>query len=120
MGTILLVDNHDGFRSSVVRYLTLGGFQVLDAPSALEALNVLAAHPEIVLLLTDLNMPEMSGLELIRRVHSDPRWKDLPILVLSVTGSIELQAQVLEEGAVGFMQKPFSLAEFLEWVKTFL
>ncbi|MBI3894020.1 MAG: response regulator [Candidatus Wallbacteria bacterium] len=104
----------------MLRYLTLGGFSVVDAESGPEALAILGSRSDVSLLVTDLNMPEMNGLELIARVKADPRWKALPILVLSVTGSPEIQAAVLEQGAVGFMQKPFSLPEFLERVQAFL
>lgn len=120
MGTILLVDNHAGFRQSVMRYLTLGGFTVVDAESGPAALQTLAARADISLIVTDLNMPEMNGLELIRRVRSQPSWQHLPILVLSVTGNDAVRAAVLEAGAVGFMQKPFQLPEFLERVKEYL
>ncbi|MBI4871768.1 MAG: response regulator [Candidatus Riflebacteria bacterium] len=120
MGTILLVDNHPGFRQSVGRYLTLGGFSVVEADSGPAALLTLDSRTDIYLVITDLNMPEMTGFDLIRRVRADPRWQATPIVVLSVSGSPEIREQALAIGASAFMQKPFQLPEFLEAIRPLL
>ncbi len=108
---ILVVDNHDGFRRSLRRYLTAAGFDVIEAASSEEALEVLdQSHVDLVL--TDLNMPGICGVELISLIRSKEGYGSLPIFVLSVTSNENMIEKAFENGASAFLQKPFSLEEF--------
>jgi CheY-like chemotaxis protein len=79
---ILLVDDESDFRTSLALLLDAYGHEVYAAESALEAWEILQReNPQV--LITDLMMPRMSGLDLCRRVREDPKWEALPIVMLS-------------------------------------
>lgn len=116
MKTVLLVDNHEGFRTAIVKYFVVSGMQAVEAASGPEALERLA-QGGIDLILTDLNMPGMTGLDLIAAIRANPAWDAIPIFVLSVTENEGLMARALDLGAAGYLQKPFSLDEFLSMAR---
>ena len=112
MKTVLLVDNHEGFRSSIVKYFVVGGMQVVECSSGQEALKRLQ-FGGIDIVLTDLNMPVMTGIELIEAIRKNEEWNGIPIFILSVTENEHLIQRAMDLGAAGYLQKPFSLDEFL-------
>ena len=112
MKKVLLVDNHSGFRSSIEKYFIIGGMDVVQAETGQEALKHLREQP-IDIVLTDMNMPEMTGLELIELIRSEKRWAHIPIFLLSVSENTAVVKKAMDLGAAGFLQKPFSLDEFL-------
>jgi two-component system, cell cycle sensor histidine kinase and response regulator CckA len=116
--TVLLVEDEAPVRNLVVRVLTRGGYKVIPAASAEEALDLYHA-PEggADLLLTDVIMPGMSGKELSERLAIGNR---VPTLYMSgYTDSIIAKHGVLEEGAA-FIQKPFNADDLLEKVREVL
>jgi len=119
MKTVLLVDNHEGFRSSIVKYFVVGGMEVAECDSAKRALSRLK-QGGIDIVLTDLNMPVMTGLELIEEIRKVRAWDDIPIFILSVTENEHLIQRAMDLGAAGFLQKPFSLDEFLSLARKFI
>ena len=119
MKTVLLVDNHEGFRSSIVKYFIVGGMQVVECGSAKEALSRLE-HGGIDVVLTDLNMPNMTGIELVEEIRKREDWNQIPIFILSVTENEHLIQKAMELGAAGFLQKPFSLDQFLSMAREYV
>ena len=113
MKKVLLVDNHAGFRASIEKYFIIGGMSVVQAENGTEALRILREET-IDIILTDMNMPEMTGLELIALIKTEKRWCSIPIFLLSVSENPAVVSRAMEAGAAGFLQKPFSLDEFLE------
>ena len=88
--TALVVEDSDFFRVQVKRYLAAAGVESLEASDGESALQVLANHPlEIGIVVTDIEMPGISGLELARRIRSQPRFENLPIIALSALVSEE-------------------------------
>ena len=88
--TALVVEDSDFFRAQVKRYLSAAGIESLEASDGESALQVLASHPlEIGIVVTDIEMPGISGLELARRIRSQPRFDRLPIIALSALVSDE-------------------------------
>src|SRR5688572_11129586 len=88
MATILVVHDEATMRNGLTRLLRHEGYDVLGAGNGREALDVLdaggagtAAAPDLILL--DLMMPELDGLGLLEILHADPRWKELPVVVLN-------------------------------------
>lgn len=112
MKKVLLVDNHSGFRASIEKYFIIGGMSVIQAGTGKEALEMLE-EMDIDIVLTDLNMPEMTGLELIEEIRSQQKWDEIPIFLLSVSENSAVVTKAMGLGASGFLQKPFSLDDFL-------
>lgn len=106
MATVLVVDDHPTSRFLLRSVLQLEGHTVLEALDGRAALSVLALHPEVALLVTDLEMPGMGGLELL---HSLASRTDLPKLIVS---SCATEPPLAELGVAGFFCKPPDLAQF--------
>ncbi len=118
-GTILVVDDEPIVRGVTERILTRAGYDVLLAGDGLEALALLdARRPEVSLVLLDLTMPELGGEETFERLRA--RWPDLPVVFssgYSVDGAL---SDLLDRGVVGYIQKPYSLDDLLQAVRTTL
>lgn len=105
---VLVVDDEPHIGRIIKTRLEQGPFDVALAESGAAALAALGARPDTRLLVLDLMLPGMSGLDILRVVREDPRWATLPCLVLTAAGQ---QAQYREAEALGvaeFMTKPFS------------
>ena len=106
MGTVLLVDDSMAARVRARNALVEAGFTVMEAADGVEALEKLATASEVQLIVCDINMPRMSGVELIeelsRRKQAYP-----PFLMLTSEGRLDLIQRARELGARGWMFKPF-------------
>jgi len=106
---VLLVDDSPLMRRYVARTLQMTGFeiQIHEAANGREALEkAFGIRPDLII--TDLNMPEMSGDELVARVTADPALGGTPILVLSSDRSVARPGELKRVGAVAYMTKPVS------------
>ena len=117
--TILVVDDYRTVRAMVKAALVAGDYQVVEAPGAREALLALDAAP-VDLVITDVNMPEIDGITLVRRLRARPREATTPILVLTTEASEALKARGREAGATGWLVKPFQPAQLLQTVRQVL
>jgi two-component system sensor histidine kinase/response regulator len=116
-GVVLVVDDIARNVQLVGATLTREGYEVLIATSGEMALERLQARlPDLVLL--DLMMPGIDGLEVCRRIKQDPRTLNLPVIFLTAANEAEIAAKALTEGAVDFINKPFNTAELLARVRT--
>jgi len=112
---ILLVDDESAIRRALRPPLTELGFQVVEASRGEEALQVLRAGGFDIVLL-DVNMPGIGGLETLRRMRAlAPR---LPILMLTVRDAEEEKVEALEMGADDYVTKPFSTRELIARIRT--
>jgi PAS domain S-box-containing protein len=112
--TILLVDDDEAKRYSIARTLRRSGYAVVEAVSGSEALRLVAARPDLIVL--DVKLPDIDGFEVCRRIKSDPTTRNIPVLHVSGTFvDIEDKVQGLESGADGYLT---SVAEPLELVAT--
>jgi two-component system cell cycle sensor histidine kinase/response regulator CckA len=114
-GTVLVVDDDRGVRRLTSRMLRVAGYKVLEAESGPEALIVLQKEPGIDLVLTDIVMPEMHGLELVdRALAATPRLR-----ILLMTGhALELTDQLgVRESPLPLLLKPFSAEQLLAKVR---
>ena len=84
-----------------------GAPSLAHTPTAEQALAILREHA-ISLVITDINLPSMDGLELIRRVRAEPRWATLPIIVTSADTDPSTHERALRLGANAFFAKPYS------------
>jgi PAS domain S-box-containing protein len=113
LSTILLVEDNETNRMMVGDFLESLGYQVLFANNGQEALNQVAAgHPDLILM--DLQMPEMDGLEAIRRLRADPRFLSIPIVALTALAMPNDRERSLAAGANEYLSKPVSLKELAE------
>jgi len=106
--SILIVDDSATTRAMVKRTIRMAGLPVLeiqDASNGKAALEMLQSAP-VNLILADLNMPEMDGFEMIRRLRASDTLKRIPIVVLSASPSAEAFARL--EHVNGFLAKPFT------------
>ncbi len=106
MATILAVDDSTSIRQLVSFILRQEGYEVLGASDGMEALQV-AENRQVDLVLTDLNMPQMDGIALIKALRSFPRYQYTPLLMLTTESSSEKKQQGREAGATGWIGKPF-------------
>lgn len=88
--------------------LEQGPFRVTLAYDGREALDVLAREDDIALVLLDLMMPHLSGLDVLSQMRADTRWRDLPCIILTAAGQEEQHRRAIELGATDFLTKPFS------------
>lgn len=107
---ILTVDDSASMRMLLKSSLTAQGFRIEGANDGVHGLaRMHEVKPD--LLITDINMPEMDGFELIEAVRAVPAFKGVPILVLSTEFSDEKKAKARDAGATGWITKPFEAAK---------
>lgn len=106
--TVLVVDDH-GLTREMVRSILRGiGFnKIIQAESGTEALQRLEDHP-VDLILCDWNMPGGSGLELLRALRSNPKYKDIPFLMLTAEAYRENIVAAVKAGVTDYVAKPFT------------
>jgi len=109
---ILIVDDssllHQMYKLVFMRYK---GCKVVSAMNGLEALDKLSQEDGIELVLLDINMPVMNGLQFLQNIQDDVNYKGLPIIIVSTEGKEEDTLRGLSMGARGYIKKPFQPAE---------
>ena len=114
---VLIADDSAVVRTKLKRLLECAGFSVVQDNDGNEALAELEAKPEIAVLITDLEMPNKDGFELIADVHGSLNTEDLP--VIAITGHDELHGRVGQiEGVYGIFKKPWNDRELLKRVES--
>lgn len=105
MSLVLAVDDSPALLALLVKCLRQGGHQVVSAKNGQEALAQLQLHkPDIVV--TDLNMPIMTGLDFIEAARAEPEGQGVPILLLTSETASSLHARARNAGATGWLPKP--------------
>jgi len=115
MARVFVIDDDQVVRRLAQAILRRGGHQVVALDNGQAALDALEqSTPDLVI--TDLMMPRMDGLELVRRIRAEARWAALPIVVLTARGTSADLRRVTEAKADRFLTKPFSSAQLLDVV----
>ena len=113
---VLVVDDEpdvqEMFRQRMRREVRAGVYELFFAQSGIEALDVLRDNPGIRLILTDLNMPGMDGMELLGALEES--WPEVQSIVVSAYGDAERMNEARERGAQGFVVKPVNFSELKE------
>jgi two-component system chemotaxis response regulator CheY len=113
---VLIVDDSAAIRKILRRVLQQAEIplgEVYEAGDGAEAVEQLGSH-KVQLILSDINMPNMDGLQLLGVLKANPEWKDVPVVMITTEGG---QAKVLEAvqlGAVGYVRKPFTAEQIKE------
>lgn len=116
---ILLVDDTRLNRVLAKDILELAGYQVLEAVNGKEAiLNARKNSPELILM--DIELPDMNGLEVTRLLKEDPLTRDITVVALTAHNQPNEQKNVLAAGCAGYILKPFDTRKFPQMVAKFL
>jgi two-component system chemotaxis response regulator CheY len=109
MSKALVVDDSKTIRTIIRRILIGLGYEVLEAADGVQALEVLEPEKDSVkLVLADWNMPEMNGLELVKRLRQDPELASLKVMMVTTETEMGQMASALEAGANEYIMKPFT------------
>ena len=120
MDTILVVDDSPTIRRMVRAALgPLDGATFVEAGSGLRAIEVLGMEP-VQMVVLDLNMPDMHGLDVIRFLRSHDRYRDLPVIVLTTRGDESSRQTAIDAGASQYLTKPFAPSALLSSVRELL
>jgi DNA-binding response OmpR family regulator len=119
MKRILIVDDEMGARTLIGIMLDRGGFDVLKAADANEALNLLNSDkPDLIIL--DIMMPGMDGFELCRKIRQRPELAETPVLILSTRGDSESVMRGMDAGATDYLPKPILHHDLVAKVRSLL
>jgi CheY-like chemotaxis protein len=122
MTTVLIVDDSRTMRKVISNRITETGLRIdkiLEAQHGQDALEILSAA-SVDLVLTDINMPVMNGLDLISRIRDNPAWDALPILVVSTEGKGPMGKEAIIRGANNLLRKPFTAENIRELLEGYL
>lgn len=119
MPTILAVDDSAAMRQMIAFTLRADGYHVIEAVDGEDALSK-AKVASLRLVLTDLYMPTMDGMSLIRELRKLPSFRLTPILTLTTESSAEKKAEAKAAGATGWLVKPFNPEQLLATIKKLL
>ena len=116
MKRIMTVDDSASLRQMVGVVLRGGGYEVVEAVDGLDALSKLKGQ-ELHLILSDINMPKMDGLEFTRRLRAMPEYRFVPVVLLTTESHPEKKQEGKAAGATGWIVKPFSPDQLLAVAK---
>jgi len=117
---IMTVDDSVSVRQMVSFTLKREGFDIVEAIDGVDALKKLNADDPVHMMITDLNMPNMDGIELIRNVRANPKYKFMPIIMLTTESQDERKQEGKAAGATGWIVKPFKPEQLLGVIKKVL
>jgi two-component system chemotaxis response regulator CheY len=115
---ILTVDDSRTMRDMVSFTLKGAGFDVLEAEDGVKALSVVG-NSSVDLVITDINMPNMDGITLVKQLRAKQNFKSTPILILTTEGGDDKKAEGRAAGATGWIVKPFAPEKLLQVVNKF-
>jgi len=119
MPVVMIVDDDPRLRAALQFKLEQAGYQVCAVPTGQDLLARLdAERPDLIVL--DLMMPGMSGIEVLEYLRSDPALSSIPVLVVTAWGHTGMRSRCMALGAAGVMSKPFSLRELARRVEEHL
>ena len=113
---ILVVDDSAAIRKILQRVLRQTGMfigSIYEAGDGQEALDLLKEHP-VRMILTDINMPKMDGLQLLAAVKASPEWSDIPVVMITTEGGESKVGEAVRLGAAGYVRKPFTADQIKE------
>lgn len=106
---LLVVDDSSTMRRIIKNTLARLGYKdILEGADGVEGWTQIDSNPDVDMLITDWNMPEMNGLELVKKVRADERFKDLPIIMVTTEGGKTEVITALKAGVNNYIVKPFT------------
>lgn len=119
MKTILVVDDEYITHRIVAVILGNKNYHILSAYNGLEALELLSQTP-VDMIVTDVNMPYMDGISLLRQVRADKHFRHLPIVMISASTQQQVHTEGIEKGATAFLHQPISCGELNQVISSCL
>jgi two-component system chemotaxis response regulator CheY len=116
--TILLIDDSETVRHQVRQTLVRAGYEVLEAADGVDGLEKIRRRPALALVLCDINMPRMNGLEMLEQLHRDG--SKVPIVMLTTEGQPLLIRRAKQAGAKGWIVKPIKAEPLLSAITKIL
>jgi two-component system chemotaxis response regulator CheY len=117
---ILIAEDSPTMRSLLVSTIeSLEGYQIIEATSGFEALRLLPRE-EVNLIITDINMPDINGLELISYVRNNPNYRSIPLFIISTESSEKDLEKGIALGADEYLVKPFNPEQLLGLIRSYL
>ncbi len=116
---IMIVDDSSTLRQMVNFTLSEAGYEIIEAIDGVDALSRLDDNP-VEMIITDLNMPNMDGITLIRKLRAIEAYKFAPIVMLTTESQAEKKMEGKEAGATGWIIKPFTPQQLTNVVKKVL
>jgi two-component system chemotaxis response regulator CheY len=119
---VLIVEDSTAIRKilqRILRQTTMPIGEIWEAGDGQEALAILKEHA-VSLVLSDINMPNMDGLEMLRHMAADPTLKNIPVVMITTEGSQASVLKAAEAGAVGYIRKPFNPQQITEKLESAL
>jgi two-component system chemotaxis response regulator CheY len=114
---ILIVDDSIAIRQTVSMALRAAGFGMMQAADGKEGLAIVDANANIDLVICDINMPNMNGLEMLAQIRDKPGNEALKVLMLTTEAQTSLVKRAKELGAVGWIVKPFKSPQLVQTVE---
>ncbi|MBD2532823.1 hybrid sensor histidine kinase/response regulator [Nostoc flagelliforme FACHB-838] len=114
---VLVVDDAISLRQTLSLTLQKSGYQVIQAQNGVEALEKLELHPEIQVVVSDLEMPRMNGFELLSNFRQHPNLGNVPVVILTSRSADKHRQLAKELGAKAYLTKPFLEHEFISTIK---
>jgi two-component system, cell cycle response regulator DivK len=116
---ILLVEDNDNNRLLVRDVLQASGYRVVEASSAEDGLRM-AAEQQPALILMDIQLPGMNGIEALQRLRADPGTRAIPVIAVTASAMTQDRRQIMAAGFDGYQPKPISVKGFLQAVREML
>ena len=113
---IMVVDDSNAVRQSLSFALKNAGYEVVEASNGLDALSLMKEHT-IGLFISDVNMPEMDGITLLRKIKEDRENRHAPVIMLTTESDAEMISMGKQAGARAWMIKPFQPEQLVDAVK---
>ncbi len=120
--SLMIVDDSATMRKIIIRTMRMSGLdfdQTIEAGNGAEALEKLKASP-VDIVLCDINMPEMGGMEMVKKVREIDACKNTKIIMVSTESSQEVIDGMIADGANGYITKPFTPEKFQEKLSPFM
>jgi len=114
---ILIVDDSKTIRQQVNFTLTKSGYTVVEAEDGNDGIKKLSENPDCALVISDVNMPNLDGLQMLEKIKSDSKYANLPVVMLTTEGGQDLILRAKNAGAKGWIVKPFKPEQLIAAVQ---
>ena len=121
MAKVMIVDDSETLRNSLLKLLTGAGLEVVEAADGAKGVDLWGVHgQDVALIITDYNMPEMDGITMVKKIRALPKGAEVAVFMLTTESSPDLKASGKEVGVKAWVTKPFNDEKLVGAVKKML